>query len=589
VTDPDLIEKSNLNRQFLFRQHDIRQAKSTTAARAAQGMNGEMRVEAMLERVGPETEGKFSDEFIEGLDVAVNALDNVAARLYMDGRCVTAQRPLLESGTLGSKGHVQVIVPHLTETYSSQRDPPEKDVAFCTIHVFPNHAEHTIQWAKDRFAKVFSNKPAEAQRALRDKGEEEGDGDSGGYVERARAAGMVQYKTVRSVAKMLARRPRSYEDCVAFALMRFRSYFGAHIAELLAAMPLDAQDSEGKSFWAPPRRPPTPIDRFDASDALHLGFVRSAAAVWASVHGIEVPSSAVNDISLAKTIAGIKLAPRQMKATQKKVIAQAKTKNGDGDDDGGEGEEEMTGEVTPEKFEEALQELARQISECRRAGVELHAAEFEKDEDTNGHVEFVWAAAGLRAANYGIQRAERLEVKRIAGHIIPAIATTTAAVSGLVACELVKVVNHAPAAAYRNAFVNLAIGLIAFSEPAPPVKERLAEGVYFTVWDRWEFRQPAGTDVTLQQFMDHFRCRLGLTVTAVLHGQRMVFADMIPSHTSRLGQKLVALLGKFWAVADDGGGSDGGGDVRPKFVELVVTFADAAGNDVNTPPIKFFF
>ena len=35
-------------------------------------------------------------------------------------RCVTNQRALLESGTLGTKGHVQVIVPHLTESYSSQ-------------------------------------------------------------------------------------------------------------------------------------------------------------------------------------------------------------------------------------------------------------------------------------------------------------------------------------------------------------------------------------------------------------------------------------------------------------------------------------
>ena len=35
-------------------------------------------------------------------------------------RCVTNVKPLLESGTMGAKGHVQVIVPHLTESYSSQ-------------------------------------------------------------------------------------------------------------------------------------------------------------------------------------------------------------------------------------------------------------------------------------------------------------------------------------------------------------------------------------------------------------------------------------------------------------------------------------
>lgn len=38
----------------------------------------------------------------------------------------------------------------------------------------------------------------------------------------------------------------------------------------------------------------------------------------------------------------------------------------------------------------------------------------------------------LRAAMYGIETADRLKTKRIAGRIVPAIATTTAAVAGLV-------------------------------------------------------------------------------------------------------------------------------------------------------------
>ena len=39
ITDMDQIEKSNLSRQFLFRNTDINHPKSTTAAKAVKNMN----------------------------------------------------------------------------------------------------------------------------------------------------------------------------------------------------------------------------------------------------------------------------------------------------------------------------------------------------------------------------------------------------------------------------------------------------------------------------------------------------------------------------------------------------------------------
>ncbi|XP_045569246.1 ubiquitin-like modifier-activating enzyme 6 [Salmo salar] len=55
---------------------------------------------------------------------------------------------------------------------------------------------------------------------------------------------------------------------------------------------------------------------------------------------------------------------------------------------------------------------------------------FEKDDDLNGHMDFVAAASSLRARMYSIEVADRLKTKRIAGKIIPAIATATAASPG---------------------------------------------------------------------------------------------------------------------------------------------------------------
>ncbi len=63
----------------------------------------------------------------------------------MDQRCVFYRKPLLESGTLGTKGNTQVVLPDFTESYSSSQDPPEKSIPICTLKNFPYAIEHTLQ------------------------------------------------------------------------------------------------------------------------------------------------------------------------------------------------------------------------------------------------------------------------------------------------------------------------------------------------------------------------------------------------------------------------------------------------------------
>jgi ubiquitin-activating enzyme E1 len=108
ITDMDRIELSNLNRQFLFRRRHIGSSKATVASNAGRCINNNMNIKVYETRVEPLTESIFNDGFWESLDIVVNALDNIKSRQYVDGQCVWYRKPLLESGTLGTKGNVQV-------------------------------------------------------------------------------------------------------------------------------------------------------------------------------------------------------------------------------------------------------------------------------------------------------------------------------------------------------------------------------------------------------------------------------------------------------------------------------------------------
>jgi len=80
-------------------------------------MNKDLNVQDYMTRVGPESENQFNDKFWDSIDFVVNAVDNMNARLYVDRQCVWYEKPLLESGTLGTKCNSQMVVPHVTQCY----------------------------------------------------------------------------------------------------------------------------------------------------------------------------------------------------------------------------------------------------------------------------------------------------------------------------------------------------------------------------------------------------------------------------------------------------------------------------------------
>lgn len=146
IVDLDTIDLSNLNRQFLFRQSDIKQPKSITAVRAVQHFSNSKLVPYQGNVMDA---NQFPLHWFDQFDIIFNGLDNLAARRYVNKMAQFLSKPLLETGSSGFDGYIQPIIPKETECFDCTKKETPKTFPVCTIRSTPSQPIHCIVWAKN--------------------------------------------------------------------------------------------------------------------------------------------------------------------------------------------------------------------------------------------------------------------------------------------------------------------------------------------------------------------------------------------------------------------------------------------------------
>lgn len=158
IVDLDTIDLSNLNRQFLFRQKDIKQPKSTTAVKAVQHFSNSKLVPYQGNVMDTK---QFPLHWFDQFDIFLNGLDNLAARRYVNKISQFLNKPLIESGTSGFDGYIQPILPGVTECFDCTKKETPKTFPVCTIRSTPSQPIHCIVWAKNfLFNQLFTSEQA---------------------------------------------------------------------------------------------------------------------------------------------------------------------------------------------------------------------------------------------------------------------------------------------------------------------------------------------------------------------------------------------------------------------------------------------
>lgn len=99
---------------------------------------------------------QFNVGWFRDFKLVFNALDNLDARRHVNKMCLAADVPLIESGTTGFNGQVQVIKKGVTACYDCSPKEAPKSFPVCTIRSTPSQPIHCIVWGKSYLLKYDS-------------------------------------------------------------------------------------------------------------------------------------------------------------------------------------------------------------------------------------------------------------------------------------------------------------------------------------------------------------------------------------------------------------------------------------------------
>jgi ubiquitin-like 1-activating enzyme E1 B len=103
----------------------------------------------------------YGSTFYQRFSMVLNALDNRAARNHVNRMCLHAKIPLIESGTSGYDGQVELILRGVTQCYECTPKSAQKTYPGCTIRNTPSEPIHCIVWAKHLFNQLFGEHNAD--------------------------------------------------------------------------------------------------------------------------------------------------------------------------------------------------------------------------------------------------------------------------------------------------------------------------------------------------------------------------------------------------------------------------------------------
>lgn len=445
VTDHDRIEKSNLSRQFLFRNKDILKLKSECAVNSIKKMNNKINCVYSQNLVSEKTEKIFNKKFFKKQDAVVIAVDNFEARRYISEKCEIYSIPYFNCGTDGPYANVEAFIPGQTEPASYPTNY-KKIVPSCTLKMFPSSINHCVIWAHNHFEKYFNENIKNVNILYNNHNE------FFNNINKIQDLNNQYNKIEKTFYFCKISCAKNFNECIKYCVQKYLKLFKYNIEQVLKLYPSNKIIAEtGDKFWSGNKRLPHPL-AFDLKDNMCFEFIKSFTCLLARCLDINISNIPINN-QIKNFCSSLRLEPPKKKEFQNKLYYE-------------------------KKIYEIKEEIINFLTN-KNENIKFNPISYDKDSNNKFQIDFISNCSNLRAKNYNIEQADKFKINVIAGKMIPGIITSTASIAGLLALQLYVICQNKDYRHFMTGNINLSDNTLALAIPLQKMKKTKIRNKYY--------------------------------------------------------------------------------------------------------------
>ncbi|KRW99025.1 Molybdenum cofactor biosynthesis, MoeB [Pseudocohnilembus persalinus] len=498
VVDDAEIKKFNINVHPWIGKEELNKNKAEVACLKCKEINGQINIEAKLERASIKNNDHLDENFWSSLDLIINSSDKIDCRHYLFNKSIWFEKPLFDQKIQGLKAITQILVPFETGTeqqnLSSKNEFESKKE---NIFEFPYLPIHNIMWAKEQFVFFFVDTMKEISSLMKDPG-------LFWATYRNIMKFNPKYRTRVSIFKniLLDLEKVDLDILINYSREIYEFLYVTKINQLLNQHPPDEPGSEN-AFWIGYKRLPYPLHyQSMEQNSSHnaLKFITISTIILAQIFNIDF------NIEEKSTYVQQKLKQMYEKDQRPPYF-------------------QLEKELSDKEVENIISELS-DLENFKCKNINVGNLNFEGDHLRSYYIEFLDISANIRAKCYTLQSIQKHLVEIVAFENDRTCPLTQSISASILSFELMNLLQKRKREDYRQCELDLAINKCVNEPPCQPKKhdsnqdpDTVLIPSEFTEWDKLRIygRQ------TINTLINNFYEKDNIILTNILAENQLVW------------------------------------------------------------------